>query len=562
MMSDREAGLVRNWRRHAYGAIALCGFLLAGPALAASGDNVSVVRDLAGRVGPILGSALACQDIAQSRIQFVADKFRAVIRDVSSNDAERDDITRLFDRYVTDGRTAITLGQSDCKSADRQLADLERSISGPSLAAVIAPAAANAAPAPAASIAPPPAPPAAAAPSPARVAAVTTPAVTPAVPLGAVPKVNVRGVTDNEIRFGMVGPFSGSSRELGRQMKLGIDTAFSRINEAGGINGRALRLIAADDGYEPSRTLDAMKTLYEKDQVFGYIGNVGTPTAAVAIPYALERRTLFFGAFTGSGLLRNDPPDRYVFNYRASYAEETDAVVHYLIKIRRLQPRQIAVFAQQDSYGDAGFAGVAKAFRTLGVNDAAILRLNYKRNTVDVDEAVSQLKAQKVQIRAVVMVATYRAAAKFIEKTRDTFPGMIYSNVSFVGSTALADELMLLGPRFANGVIVTQVVPAVGGYSSAVLEYKNALAKYFPGEAPDYVSLEGYIAASMLAQALKQTGPQIDTERLIDNLESMRNIDLGLGTSLNFGRAEHQASHKIWGTALDENGKYTPIELE
>ena len=305
-----------------------------------------------------------------------------------------------------------------------------------------------------------------------------------------------------------------------------------------------------------------MKTLYDKDQVFGFVGNVGTPTAAVAIPFALERRALFFGAFTGSNILRNDPPDRYVFNYRASYAEETDAVVHYLIKIRKLQPRQIAVFAQADSYGDAGFAGVAKAFRTLGINDASILRLNYKRNTVDVDDAVSTLKAQKGQIRAVVMVATYRAAAKFIERTRDSYPGMIYSNVSFVGSTALADELMLLGPRYANGVIVTQVVPAVGGYSSAVMEYKNALAKYFPGEAPDYVSLEGYIAANVLIQAIRQTGPELNTEKLIDNLEAMRNIDLGLGTALNFGRAEHQASHKIWGTAIDESGKYTPLELD
>ena len=296
--------------------------------------------------------------------------------------------------------------------------------------------------------------------------------------------------------------------------------------------------------------------------MFGYIGNVGTPTAQVAIPYALEHRTLFFGAFTGANLLRNDPPDRYVFNYRASYAEETDAVVRYLLKIRRLQPKQIAVFAQQDAYGDAGYAGVSRAFRTLGLNDGAILRLGYKRNTLDVDDAVNQLRAQKLAIRAVVMVATYRAAAKFIERTHDQFPGMIYTNVSFVGSTALADELMLLGPRYASGVIVTQVVPAVGGYSSAVLEYKNALAKYFPGEAPDYVSLEGYVAANVLFQALKKSGPQFDTERLIDTLEATRNLDLGLGTQLNFGRAEHQASHKIWGTALDESGKFAPIELE
>jgi ABC-type branched-subunit amino acid transport system substrate-binding protein len=106
------------------------------------------------------------------------------------------------------------------------------------------------------------------------------------------------------------------------------------------------------------------------------------------------------------------------------------------------------------------------------------------------------------------------------------------------------------------------VVPAVSGYSSIVLEYKTALAKYFPGEAADYVSLEGYVAASVLMQAVKKAGPQFDTEKLIDTLEGMRNIDLGLGTTLGFGRAEHQASHKIWGTAIDERGKYQPIELE
>ncbi|MDU3130956.1 MAG: ABC transporter substrate-binding protein, partial [Bradyrhizobium sp.] len=104
-------------------------------------------------------------------------------------------------------------------------------------------------------------------------------------------------------------------------------------------------------------------------------------------------------------------------------------------------------------------------------------------------------------------------------------------------------------------------VPSVAGYSSLVLDYKNALDKYFPGEAPDYTSLEGFISASILIQALKQTTP-LDTERLVDTLESMKSIDLGLGSTLSFGRAEHQASHKIWGTALDETGTYQAIELE
>src|SRR6266849_1402909 len=380
--------------------ILLFSALLAGTAGAAAGDKTDVVRGLAGRVGPIIGSALACRDIARPRIQAIVDKFTAVIKEASSNEAERSDLTQAFDRSVADGRGAVTTGRTDCRSADRQLADLERSIAGPGPG--LAPSSAAAATAPTAPVA----------------------AGSP-----------VRGVTDQEIRFGMAAPFSGSAKELGRQMKLGIDTAFNRVNDAGGVEGRMLKLIAADDGYEPTRTADAMKQLYEKDQVFGIIGNVGTPTAVIAVPYALERRMLFFGAFTGANVLRHDPPDRYVFNYRASYAEETDATVRYLVKLRRIPIRQIAVFAQQDTYGDSGFAGVAKAVRTLGVSDAAIVRLNYKRNTVDVDDAINQLKLQKPPIKAVVMVATYRAAAKFIEKTHDLFPGMIYTNVSFVGST-------------------------------------------------------------------------------------------------------------------------------
>jgi ABC-type branched-subunit amino acid transport system substrate-binding protein len=373
---------------------------------------------------------------------------------------------------------------------------------------------------------------------------------------------SLRGLTGSEIRFGISAPFSGAAKELGQNMKIGIEAAFNAVNANGGIHGRQLRLITADDGYEPARTAETMKRLYEKDQIFAVVGNVGTPTAAVALPYALDRKMLFFGAFTGAGLLRSDPPDRYVFNYRASYAEETSAVVHYLVRVKRLRPNQIAVFAQQDSYGDAGFSGVTKAVRALGGDEKAILRLHYQRNTVDVDDAVVQLKKSRNPIKAVIMVPTYRAAAKFIEKTRDLFPGMIYTSVSFVGSTALANELMQLGKRFATGVIVTQVVPALEGHSSLVLDYKTVLAKYFPGEQPDYVSLEGYVTANVLITALRRNGPDLDTEKLVQTLENLIDLDIGLGTPVSFGRSEHQGLHKVWGTQLDENGRYQPIDLQ
>jgi branched-chain amino acid transport system substrate-binding protein len=128
----------------------LFGVLLASAAGAAPGDKTDVVRDLAGRVGPIVGSALACGDIARPRIRVIVDKFAAVIKEASSNEAERDDLTHLLDRNVADGRGAVTAGKIDCRLPDRQLADLERSIVAPTLAAAIAPSSAAAATAPAA----------------------------------------------------------------------------------------------------------------------------------------------------------------------------------------------------------------------------------------------------------------------------------------------------------------------------------------------------------------------------------------------------------------------------
>ena len=363
--------------------------------------------------------------------------------------------------------------------------------------------------------------------------------------------------------FGMVAPLTGPAKELGRQMRTGIEVAFAVANEGGGVAGRKIKLVALDDGYEPARTLAAMKELVEKHHVLGFIGNVGTPTAAVAVPYALEQKMLFFGAFTGAPLLRKEPPDRYVFNVRASYAEETAATVKYLVEVRRVKPEQIAVFAQKDSYGDAGFEGVARTLRVGYQRDPQkVLRVGYERNSIDVQAAVDEVMANRNTVRAVVMVATYKAAAKFIEKLREKGGDQVVTNVSFVGSTALAEELTALGPKFVSGVIVTQVVPLPDAGATSLMRYREQLAKYALGEKPDFVSLEGYVAASILVESLKHAGKDATSELIVDSLEQLRNLDLGFGAPFAFGLSQHQASHKVWGTVLDEKGRFQPIDLD
>jgi branched-chain amino acid transport system substrate-binding protein len=389
----------------------------------------------------------------------------------------------------------------------------------------------------------------------------STAAVPPTAPAPVTPPPTP-GVSDTEVLFGMAAPFTGTSKELGRQMKVGVEVAFAAANAEGGVHGRQLRLVTLDDGYEPSRTPDVMRELAEKRGVFGFVGNVGTPTAAVALPYVLGRQMLFFAPFTGASLLRKDPPDHTVFNYRASYLEETAAIIRYLVEVRRLRPDQIAVFAQADAYGDSGYQGVVRKLRQLRRDPMVVLKFTYERNTTDVANAVARVLERRDRIKAVVMVATYRAAARFIEQVRTVRPAMLFTNVSFVGSQALAEELVQLGPRFAEGVIVTQVVPLPTSRSTAVLRYQEALARYGPGEKPDFISLEGYVDGMVLVEALRRAGRALTTERLVQALEDLHGLDLGLGAPISFGPSEHQGSHKVWGTVLDRSGTFQTLDLD
>jgi len=397
------------------------------------------------------------------------------------------------------------------------------------------------------------------------------------------PAEQARGVTNTEITLGMSAVFSGPTRQLGESMKLGLETAFWLTNQQGGVHGRKLNLIALDDGYEAARVPETMRDLTETRKVFAVIGNVGTPTSAVAAPYASQHKTVFFGAFTGAPVLRQDPPDRYVFNYRASYREETAATIRYLVQVQKVPIDQIVVFAQEDSFGDAGYDGVSKAVRQLGYASRDVLRVGYKRNTSDVDAALAQvlkyhdrtepthvgsstevIHVVKHPVKAVLMVATYRAASKFIQKMREV-PRLgkpIVFNVSFVGTEALADDLKSVAPSLCSNVYVTQVVPPFDSGATGVRRYRDALAKYQPQAQPGFVSLEGFIVGSTFVDALQRTGPVLTTERLVDTLEQFKDVDLGFGAQLSFSLSEHQGSHKVWGTRLDDQCRVLPADLE
>jgi len=265
-----------------------------------------------------------------------------------------------------------------------------------------------------------------------------------------------------------------------------------------------------------------------------------------------------------------------VFNYRASYEDETAKMVNYLIDVKKVPDRGIVVFAQNDSYGDAGFDGATKMLRKKGRADD-VLRVGYERNTLEVDDAVNKVVdynaatvrvggneyQRKHPVKAIIMVGTYKACAKFIQKVRDRKLDAILLNVSFVGSSALAEELKELGGgSYGAGVIVTQVVPHFDSGSTGIIRYREALKKYHPDQQPDFISLEGYVVGQLFAEGLRRVGHELDTEKLVDALEHLQDYDAGTGSGLGFSMSQHQATHKVWGTMLDDQGSFRSIDME
>ncbi len=369
----------------------------------------------------------------------------------------------------------------------------------------------------------------------------------------------VAGVTEKEIVFANVSAFSGTSRELGLQMKTGVETAFLAVNEAGGVHGRMLKLFAQDHGNDPPRALQLVRELVEGKKVFGFVGNTGSAAVNGYLDYLLKQRVTFFGSLSGAPFLYRVPPDRYVFNFRASYAEEAAAAVRYLVQVRRIAPSAIAYFAQDDDYGEAGWAGLAWQLRRYGLEPSQIIRTGYKRNSADVTDAAKAI-LQSRHVKAVVCFGTHKLVSKLVEKLHRR--ALIYTNASAVEPQALADELRALGTDYTRDVFLTQVVLQPTSQATAVLRYREQLKRYFPQESPNFLSLQAWLASQVLIEGLRRAGRNLDTERLVDALEGIRDLDLGIGASFSFGPSDHQASHKVWALRLEPTGAWSPVAFE
>ncbi len=357
-----------------------------------------------------------------------------------------------------------------------------------------------------------------------------------------------QGVSDDRVLFGQSAAFSGPAQDLGSDMRLGIQAAFHEANEAGGVHGRRLELESLDDGYESDAAFSNTQQLLYERKVFALIGAVGTPTSRAAFLSANSAGAPFIAPFTGAEFLR-DPGLDNVLNLRASYYQETEEMVERLTEDLGLT--RIAVFYQNDSFGQAGLAGTIQALQRRGLEPVG--SGYYERNTGATTAAVFHIVDADPE--AVIMVGAYAPVAKTVQSVREQIDP-VFMAISFVGSKALAGEL---GPDGA-GIYVTQVVPSPDDASVAVVaKYQAALAAYDPEATPSFVSLEGYLAGRLTIAGVDACGSDLTRDCFLNAIRNKGSVDID-GFPLQYGPNDNQGSDGVYITVLGEDGQYRQVD--
>lgn len=357
------------------------------------------------------------------------------------------------------------------------------------------------------------------------------------------------GVSEKQITLGSSLALDGPAGFLGTQIIHGMDAYIKSLNERGGVNGRRLAVIGYNDGYEPEPCVQNTRKLIERDKVFALTCYVGTPTSVKAMPLWTGAKVPALGFFTGAESLRT-PFNRYNLHVRASYNEEMAAMAE--VFVTKLKYTKIAVFHQNDAFGEAVKKATELALQKYGMTPVAYG--TFERNTLAVEEGLA--KILPAQPDAVVMVGTYSPLAKFVKEAKKA--GMartVFHTVSFVGPEAFAHEL---GPDAARCIVTAVMPPYNGSKLPLIAEYKAALAKHYPMDLPNFVSLEGFVNAKVLAEGLRRAGKDPTREGFIAAVESMSGFDLG-GLAVTYGPNNHAGLHKVYFTHI-RNGQLLEVE--
>ena len=320
-------------------------------------------------------------------------------------------------------------------------------------------------------------------------------------------------------------PLKGPSGHIGERFALGIDTVLRDLNNRGGIAGRPVKIWRIDDGYEPENTLRNSRLFAAEPEVLALFGFFGTPTSKAALPIAKKAGLTLVAPLTGASSLRTKGQIG-VLHFRASYAEEARRIVDHLVNDGFVR---IAVAYQNDSYGKDVLASTLEALKTH--NLSAVSTAALPRNSTETTQAADTIVKSKPD--ALIVISLSKTMASLVNNLHRNNSRPQLMTISPTGTKALFRDL----PQAAAfGVGVTQVVPFpwdarhpdVASYQRLLRQQQQDVEVEVDF---DFYSLEGFMAAQWLVQAMETIAPEITRDRLMNELKRTtpglhRSIDL------------------------------------
>jgi branched-chain amino acid transport system substrate-binding protein len=356
-----------------------------------------------------------------------------------------------------------------------------------------------------------------------------------------------------DIVVGQVASLSGSNgADLGQGLRDGALAYFAEVNAAGGVGGRKLRLVSRDDKYDANETVAQTKALIEAEKPVALLGYRGTAnTIALVKDGVLQREGIaLVGTLTGATEVQGAPN---IFHARTSYRDEITQLVYQL---SRIKVNRISVLYADDAFGRSGLQAVTDALRagnqTL-VESAAYDKAPEKVG-VSIKSAATKLGAKVPQ--AIVMVAVGEPVYDFIRAMRESNGSIALYGLSVVNPDAVIAKV---GAQNARGIGFSQVFPFPYVDSSQLIrDYRIALKRHVPAAQPSYFSLEGYVYARVLTEALRRagglSGTAADRARVLDALTKLPEIDMG-GFFIKFYPDTRNGSKFTELTIISSNGR-------
>jgi len=348
------------------------------------------------------------------------------------------------------------------------------------------------------------------------------------------------GITNNQITLGMSNALSGPASQLGIELRRGSTVYFDKLNRAGGIEGRKVKLISLDDGYEPVNTVINTRKLIEQENVFSLFGYVGTPTSFAIMPLIERNNIPYLMPFTGAEFLRS-PINKNIFNLRASYYQEAQAQIDYLV--HTLKIKNIGLLIQADEFGLAVEQGLLKAMKKYNI--APVVTTRYRRNTNDISGALAKLK--NANIDAVSFVGTYEPMSEFINQAHQQDFKPVYTTVSFISSSDLFARI-----KYPSRILVTEVMPDPKHCQmNLCIEFLKDM-KLAGFEQGNQIELEGYLNAHLFTQVAKLCIETLTRDCLIKKFESFSlplehyNLDALKSVRIDFSKKNHQGLSKVY----------------